>query len=563
MSKKIISILLAVMLTVSMFAVAAVSVSAKETVGPYEPESDVETYRYYFYMPSDWNNGYGDHAGIYWWEGTGHVQEFWPGYDAFATDAEGVYYCDVPTDVTTIIWNNAFDGGEDQTAPEYSKAIQTINIGSEYYDAGESDNYPEGTENFNEMIFVVNPDAISINDFNGKQVCGGEWYYYYGNGEYGFAPTKDEASEVFNTDYQPPLADQPSSDEPSSDEPSSDEPSSDEPSSDEPSSDEPSSEEASSDAPAGNAPYLTVNATSNIAPTTVAEYDEGIDKVTVTYNFASNKNIQSTQWVIKYDPAVLTLSSSVNKRTICPTIKDAVVNFDIPGEIYFNVSNLNLYDFSSEDADKIFATVAFDVNDISAVAPVETTVDLDVEVLQLSLLDENFEVIPEEEVTLVSDHVFDADAATAVNASTSTEFAPTDFDHVDQPSIDEPSSDEPSSDEPSSDEPSSDEPSSDEPSSDEPSSDEPSSEEPSSDEPSSEEPSTDAPSSDDSSIPAPSTDDADSSVDDSTLAPSTSDSVEGDNGTVQTGQVAFALIILSILVAATGVMFALRKREMY
>ena len=308
-------------------------------------------------------------------------------------------------------------------------------------------------------------------------------------------------------------------------------PSTDEPSSDEPSSDEPSSDEPSSDEPADDA-FFTVYATSNIAPTAVAKYNEGIDKVTVTYKFSSTKNIQSLQWAMTYDSSVLALASNVNKRTVCPTIGDAVVNFDVPGEIYFNVSNLNLYDFSSEEADNILVTVTFDVIGASE-AVSETTVNLDVEVLQLSLLDENFEVIVEEEVTLVADHVLDRNAAANVNAQTSAEFAPTDFDYV--PGTDEPSSDEPSSDEPSSDEPSSDEPSSDAPS-------------------------TDAPSSDDTTVPAPSTDDADSSVDDSTLAPSTSDSVDGDNGTVQTGEATLAIIMLLVLASATAFLYFTRKR---
>ena len=546
MSKKIISILLAVVLAVSMFAVAAVSVSAKETVGKYEPSEGVETNRYYFYMPSDWNNGYGNHAGIYWWEGTDHVQEYWPGYDANEGDVAGVYYCDVPTDVATIIWNNAFDGGDDQEAPEYSKAIQTINIGSEYYDAGESDNYPEGTESFDGMIFVVNPDAISVNEYNGKMNCGGEWYYYYGNGEYGFAPTKEEATEVFNTDYQPPK------DEPSSEEPSSEEPSSEDPSSEEPSSEEPSSEEPSSDEPAPSSVFLTVNAVSNLCPSKTAAYDEGIDKITVTYSFVPNKNIESIQWVMKYDPEVLSISDSVTKKTICPDISGAIFNKDIPGEIYFNASSLDLYDFTSEDSKNILATVSFDVNDISAIAPVETTVNLEVETMMLAELDENEELDQDSEALLVNQSVVDETVAAQVVVSTNTEFAPTDFDHKDEPSSEEP--EEPSSEEPSSEEPSSEEPSSEEPSSEEPSSEQPSSEEPSSSE---------TPSSD---VPAPSSG-ATSSTDDTdapatTLAPSTADD-NGGNGTVQTGEAGLALVILSILVAATGVMFVLRKREMY
>ena len=82
MSKKIISLLLTLMLTVSMVAVAAVSVSAEvDDQGRYTPSEGVETNRYYFYMPSDWYNDCAFDAGIYWWLGA-DAPEAWPGYGA-------------------------------------------------------------------------------------------------------------------------------------------------------------------------------------------------------------------------------------------------------------------------------------------------------------------------------------------------------------------------------------------------------------------------------------------------------------------------------------------------
>ena len=103
MSKKIISLLLSLMLVVSMVAVAAVSVSAEvDEQGRYTPSEGTETYRYYFYMPSDWYNEYAETAGIYWWIGTDPADP-WPGYIAHPTETENIYYCDVPTNVTTII----------------------------------------------------------------------------------------------------------------------------------------------------------------------------------------------------------------------------------------------------------------------------------------------------------------------------------------------------------------------------------------------------------------------------------------------------------------------------
>ncbi len=193
MSKKILSIVLALVMVLAMGTVALVSVSADLAALPEQP---ADTYRYYFYMPTQWLNDStattGDTAGIYWWEGTDACGG-WPGYQANAADVAGVYYYDVPTDVTTIIWNNFFDGGSDTSAPYYKDAIQTRNIGTEYYDAGESELYPEGTENFDGMIYVTDFAIYDYNDYSGKMQFGGEWFYYYGNGEYGTSKVKGES----------------------------------------------------------------------------------------------------------------------------------------------------------------------------------------------------------------------------------------------------------------------------------------------------------------------------------------------------------------------------------
>ena len=51
MSKKVISLLLAVMLTAAMIVVAAISVE-----GSYVPSEGTETYHIYFCKPDDWEN---------------------------------------------------------------------------------------------------------------------------------------------------------------------------------------------------------------------------------------------------------------------------------------------------------------------------------------------------------------------------------------------------------------------------------------------------------------------------------------------------------------------------
>ena len=186
MSKKLMSVILVAVLVLSMGTMAMASVSADELPAKADGYN-----RYYFYMPESWLNEHATTAGIYWWEGTDACSS-WPGYVANPTDVEGVYYYDVNQDVTTIIWNNAIDGGTDPEAPIYTAAYQTKNIGSEYYDAGESDNYPDGTPNFDEMIYVVDESKTDVNEFSGKSTFAGEWFYYYGNGEYGFTPEKGD-----------------------------------------------------------------------------------------------------------------------------------------------------------------------------------------------------------------------------------------------------------------------------------------------------------------------------------------------------------------------------------
>ncbi len=202
MFKRVLSILMAVLL---LGATAAISVSAAEGTyydpKPYVPSDDAKAVgfnRYFFLMPDDWNNEYTSSAGIYWWDGADPCGSLaaaeqgvkWPGYKIYKYNSDtkaNVWYCNVPKDVTTIIFNNAFDGGDkswDNYDPERDKkAYQTVDIGSEYYDIGESENYPSGTESFNNMIYIVDPDKTS-ESVTGKKTFAGEWYFYHGDGKW-------------------------------------------------------------------------------------------------------------------------------------------------------------------------------------------------------------------------------------------------------------------------------------------------------------------------------------------------------------------------------------------
>ena len=223
--KRILSLVLTVCLVASVAVIATVSASAnagdpirrpniKDVVNKDPDLPEVSTFRYYFYLPEAWKNVYNDSydgtdlescsAGVYWWTGSykpddykGELTNAWPGY--VVTDREtadsNIFYADVPDDVNKIVFNDAVDGGMDEEADVYNYAFQTIDIPSEMYDAGDDKYgfYPDGLDDFDGMIFVTDPDAISKNELSGKTSYGGNWFFYYGDGTYGIYETKAEA----------------------------------------------------------------------------------------------------------------------------------------------------------------------------------------------------------------------------------------------------------------------------------------------------------------------------------------------------------------------------------
>ena len=301
MSKKLMSVILVAVLVLSMGTVAMASVSADEL--PAKPDG---YNRYYFYMPESWYNEYATTAGIYWWEGTDACST-WPGYVANPTGVEGVYYYDVCQDVTTIIWNNAIDGGTDTEADIYTLAVQTKNIGSEYYDAGESVNYPDGTPNFDEMIYVIDENKTEVNEFNGKMVYAGEWFYYYGNGEYGF--TAEKSDVYFN-------------------------------------------QRSYKDAPVPATP-------ADPTPSEPADVDYGVvavggiasevyvgDELTYTVNLKTPNKIEDVQAYITYDADMLKVVEATT-----PNMLGAIINTGEAGTIYFNATEVNNgMDFTADAA---------------------------------------------------------------------------------------------------------------------------------------------------------------------------------------------------------------------
>lgn len=175
MTKRIISILMAVVLTFAMAAVAVVSVSAAiDENGAYVPSESVkDTVRVYFLMPKAWYSEKtyegspegGKTAGVYWWGGPDSGEEFgtasggvkWPGYKTQVDKAyDDLYYIDLPyapTELSPIVFNNFLDGGTRTVDPDtgditfqfneerFLKAQQTTDITASYYSEDDDDFY--------------------------------------------------------------------------------------------------------------------------------------------------------------------------------------------------------------------------------------------------------------------------------------------------------------------------------------------------------------------------------------------------------------------------------------
>lgn len=190
--KKITSLLLVITVFIS---IIIPSVSASNYEITYEPLPNVkEGYkRYYFLMPDEWYNEYTGTAGIYWWLGT-DSQEQHPGKEANKTNVPNVYYYDVPDDVTEIMWNNYLDGGTDRESQIYNSAFTTTDISLEFYEGSKNYELFKDLTDFENMIYVVDIEN-SDNDSFRPNVFFGDWYYYYGEGEYGTTPTVNDIVE--------------------------------------------------------------------------------------------------------------------------------------------------------------------------------------------------------------------------------------------------------------------------------------------------------------------------------------------------------------------------------
>ena len=190
MSLFLVMAILTAMLTVSFTALSLSDegmISAKEAIAAYEAETgeEVETQRLYFQMPnghrggvatqdnyvhyddkldedgniiepahdeivihagekalswySDYNKVDGkSYAAAYWWEGAANAESYGSGWCGFRMEIDdyeqGIYYVDVPVEVTMMNMSNGVDGGMDSSKPIFYEAAQTPNFNTEGVD---------------------------------------------------------------------------------------------------------------------------------------------------------------------------------------------------------------------------------------------------------------------------------------------------------------------------------------------------------------------------------------------------------------------------------------------
>ena len=244
--KKLTSLFLALTLVILMAALSVGNTSAAvDENGYYVPEEGESTNRYYFAMPNTWRNKFTDTAGVYFFPNVvidgfveGKEPISWPGYkayfDGYKSYAYSIYYVDCPTDIEFIVWNNYIKSGATDDTAMSDAEKQSDGVNTEFcslydYDIYDTEWFAEMEESFNgdkkalgsyadnffydeeygsgfsfnfdNMIYVVPQNADSVNSsVTGIETYKGNWYFFYGEDEYGTYPTREE-SEKNNTLY--------------------------------------------------------------------------------------------------------------------------------------------------------------------------------------------------------------------------------------------------------------------------------------------------------------------------------------------------------------------------
>ena len=129
---------------------------------------------------------------------------------------------------------------------------------------------------------------------------------------------------------------------------------------------------------------LTVNATSNFFPAVSQTYDASEEQIIVTYKLKSSMDVINSEWVLTYDPNVLSFDKS-GLRKLMPQVSSPVINESTTGIIKGNFSDLSLISYSTESD---FVSITFDV-----IGTGVTEVDLFVNVLGVAYLNDDFQAV--------------------------------------------------------------------------------------------------------------------------------------------------------------------------
>ena len=149
-------------------------------------------------------------------------------------------------------------------------------------------------------------------------------------------------------------------------------------------------------------PALTVSVISNYFPTAIADYNAATREITVTYWINLGMRVLSTQWLMIYDPKVMTLSPEKNTpESICPSVGDMGVLSRVDEDtVKYCASNPALFNFSGKMTP--FASFVFDLKELDPDEPATSKIDLMVDVLKVSDSDPATGLSdPEKELSLV------------------------------------------------------------------------------------------------------------------------------------------------------------------
>lgn len=162
------------------------------------PSTGEPSKRYFFAMRKEWYTFNNATACAYWWGGTDKSVDWQHSCQMRSTpltleDGSKVYYIDLGETVSGVVFNNGIDGGAkaaegEKPSPNWGKNFQTKDLTLESYEANDSDTYPEGLKTFDNMIYIVDPSKVDVNENSGATTYGGEWYYLHADGKYDTTP---------------------------------------------------------------------------------------------------------------------------------------------------------------------------------------------------------------------------------------------------------------------------------------------------------------------------------------------------------------------------------------